>query len=256
MNVLLLDFEATGLNTDTDRILEVGAMVVPSDFRNAPLAMLSEMVWESGYPALTDEVAKITGITEAELLTKGIPPVNALRLVNSMAHPYKIEAVIAFNAKYDKGLYLAELTREGAPDHAVYLSTVPWLCAKQDVESNNQFKSKRLAHLALEYGVAVDPKKLHRAINDVELMREMLFASGAKFEDMLAYAQIPWIVVRAQVSYDDKDKAKAAGYWWEKVYVDTGELTFPKKWVKKIKKTDLEKEGALGFPVEVLQEGV
>ena len=126
------------------------------------------------------------------------------------------------------------------------MSQVPWLCAMADIETNYKFKSWRLMHLALEYGVIVNPKELHRAINDVELMRQLLQASGTSVEAMLEYQRSPWMycVAKTQAPWEDNGQsttaAKALGFAWQQARGDDSGRTFEKRWVKRLKEKDLD----------------
>ena len=55
-------------------------------------------------------------------------------------------------------------------------------------------------------------------------------------DKVIARAKEPWAIIRAMVSYDDRDKAKAVRFNWE----DCGHsIKFPKCWVKKVKVSDI-----------------
>jgi DNA polymerase III epsilon subunit-like protein len=246
--VLLIDFEATGIDPKQVRILEIGAMVTDDSF-NPTGAQLSQLVWESGYPALTDEVKAVTGLTEDLLVSEGIPLFQAMSKLGNLITE-DVKYAIAFNRAYDEVLYKEECNRldGGNGGMAKLYASVPWLCAMIDIETNYKFKSWRLAHLALEYKVPVDPNKLHRAINDVELMRCMLKAIGTTPQEMQAYQNVPWVYVCAvtRPPWEDKgastDAAKLRGYNWQSAKGDPSGLTFEKRWVKRIKEKDFEKE--------------
>jgi len=247
MSVLLIDFEATGVDPKTVRILEIGAMVT-DDLFNPTGAQMSQLVWESGYPALTDEVKQVTGLTEDLLVSEGIPLAIAMRQLGNLITD-DVKYAIAFNRGYDEVLFKEEATRSGVNEAGVSrLRAMPWLCSMVDIEANHRFKSWRLAHLALEYKVPVDPNILHRAINDVELMRQMLVASRTTPQEMYDYQQVPYIYVAAVTKppWEDKGKstdlAKVRGYNWQVAKHDPSGLTFEKRWVKRIKEKDFEKE--------------
>lgn len=242
--LLLIDFEATGVDPKTARILEIGAMVVDEEF-NEPLAGMSQLVWESGYPALTPEVEKITNITQQMLEEQGVDLEKAMYMLADLVCEFDINHIIAYNRKYDEVLFNAEVARGTFDMNArvSWLSQVPWLCAMEDIETNYAFKSWRLMHVALEYGVTVNPKLLHRAIADVELMREMLKESGTSPKAMYDFQKLPWIYVAADVKapWTDNGKssteAKGLGFRWESA---GDERKFPKTWIKKIKSDKLE----------------
>lgn len=247
MSVLLIDFEATGVEPTRDRIIEIGAMVVDDSFEYVS-DTISTLVWESGYPALTDEVKEVTGITQEMLLEKGRPLKDALSELGALVNG-NVSYAIAYNRSYDETLFKEELYRSGLLDVGLArLATIPWLCAMIDIETNYRFKSWRLAHMALEYRVPVDPTKLHRALDDVGLMRLMLHASKTTPAEMYAFQQVPWVYAAAitRPPWEDKgvstDAARARGYNWQRAKGDPSGATFEKRWVKRIKEKDFDKE--------------
>ena len=246
MSILLIDFESTGLDTKTARITEIGAMVVDDTF-SEPLQGMSQLVWDKTYPPITDEVTKVTGITQDMLMKDGATPMDAFKMLGELVDD-DTEYVIAYNRVYDENLFRSETARHTAsmlPKMNWLLST-PWLCAMVDIEANHKFKSWRLMHVALEHGVTVNPKELHRAINDVELMRKMLQASGTTAQEMLAYQQSPWVYVAAITKAPWEDNgvstthAKAAGFSWQQAKGDDTNRVFDKRWVKRIKQKDFD----------------
>lgn len=244
--ILLLDFEATGIDPSVARTLEIGAALVENDLSYPePLQqpfLVDTLVWESGYPPLTDEVAKVTGITQENLTKDGLPPVEAFTRLSDIITT-DVRFVVAYNKVYDQTLFEAEVVRHNLASlpGIHHLLTIPWLCAMRDIPTNPPIP-KKLMYLALDYGVTVDPKKLHRAINDVELMRDLLLASGVTIKGMHAYQQEPSVVIQAKVPYERRDEPKKMGYSWETVRGDKGDVTYTKKWVKRVKQSALEHE--------------
>jgi hypothetical protein len=86
----------------------------------------------------------------------------------------------------------------------------------------------------------MDDRILHRAIDDVRLMFDLVFGFY-RWEDIIKFKQEPWIYVKAVVEYEDRELAKAAGYGWE-VCRGTQEPRFPKSWVKRLKESKVEEE--------------
>lgn len=244
--LLLIDFESTGIDTKTARITEIGAMVVDDSFTPTG-AQLSQLVWESGYPAITAEVERVTGITQEMLLAEGVTPLVAWGRLGELVTP-EVTHVVAYNRAYDENLYREEMAR-GAftmlPAMNI-MAQLPWVCAMSDLESNHAFKSWRLMHVALEYGVAVNPKELHRAINDVELMRQMLVASGTTVAQLMEFQTSPWVYVVAKTKppWEDGGKSTAAckelGFAWQQARGDDSGRIFEKRWVKRLKEKDLD----------------
>ena len=241
--ILLIDFESTGLDAKTARITEIGAMVTDSAFR--PVDGFNVLVWEPGYPALTPENIAVTGITQEMLTTQSDAPDKAFKGLAALLQQHHIDYIIAYNRKYDETLFKAELLRTGNSLHPKMneLAQLPWLCAMEDIESNYKFKSWKQMHVALEYGITVNPKELHRAINDVELMRQILKESGTTPEAMWTWQSSPWMYVAAKVNAPWTDggktsnEAKALGFRWQTTGDDR---VFEKTWVKKIKPKQYE----------------
>ena len=64
MILLGLDFETTGLNFDTDRITEIGAVLWDTK-EGKPIALHNHLVKHDDAPPITEEVEQLTGITQA-----------------------------------------------------------------------------------------------------------------------------------------------------------------------------------------------
>lgn len=239
MKVMLLDCETTGLNPAVDRITELGIKITSMDFKTV-YAEYNKLIWDDTYPEITPEIEEITGIDQQLLLGQGIRPWLAMQDFNEFIHNHQPKYIIAYNAGFDRQFIDAELQRQG---HGVMAG---WICAMVDVKANYKFKSWKLMHLALDYGIAVDPSELHRAINDVELMRKVLVASGTTPDDMWQYKQSPSIYLAATTrppwedGGDSTTRAKQHGFAWEKSKGD--DRMFPKRWVKKVKQMDYKPE--------------
>lgn len=260
MKILLLDFEATDKEPKTARITEIGAMLVDENFQRIGDEGMSELVYDETYPAQSQEVIKITGITDDMLKKNGIDPVDAFTQLGNLS--LGCDYIMAYNRNYDEVLFKEEAIRTLASMTlgVNWMISTPWLCAMADVEANHKLKTWKLMYVALEHGVAVDPKKLHRAINDVELTREMLVAAKACPKAMYEFQTSPWIyaVAKVKAPWEDNGRstgaAKELGFSWQQAKGDDSGRTFEKRWVKRLKQKDFEglKLEALTFQVAQL----
>lgn len=246
MIVCAFDLETTGLDSKKDRIIELGAVF----FDTASFKIIDEFstfIWDSTYPKITEEITDITGITLEQVMKQHLLPEGALRTLLLRIENIKPAAFIAHNAQFDKGFLLAEAER------CKIEIKLPFVCSMRDFIHPEKFKCKKLSHLALDYGVPINPEDLHRAVGDIHVMIKMLEKMEANFEDVLSRAHLKDIVIRAVVPPPfgpksdggvGKDKAKSLGYNWNN---DT------KIWTKTVKEDQVEKEqNELGYRVIIV----
>lgn len=256
---LLIDFEATGLDPKKERIIEIGAVVVNNNDLEIQ-GSFHQLVWSASHGKVTEEIEKITGISQYALTTQGVKLEEALQSMEDTFFDLldDVDYIVAYNKSYDETLIKAEIERLEIKGVLPFiLKTKPWLCAMRDVEDNYNYKSLKLSHLSLDKGVAVDPKELHRALDDVLLMHKMLGATKVNLDEVYNFSVAPWIYLQAVIPAPwvdggvGKDLAKGLGYAWEKCPGD--DRVFEKRWIKRVKqnKVDGEKTRA-PFRVEVV----
>jgi DNA polymerase III epsilon subunit-like protein len=210
-----IDCETTGLDLEKDWPTEVGWIVCDTaNYR--PLAMRSMLV-TSPVP-LPDEVGKLTGLTSEVVSAHGsTPAVVGQKIVEDIAR-FGVSYMVAHNGEaFDKPM-LAKLHRD--------VDMRPWIDTRHDVPYPDSMSSRRLVHLAAEHGF-LNPAA-HSALADVQTMLQIL--RHYDFAEVARTALSPWVILRAIVSFDDKDKAKKLRYTWEKP--GPGNAIYPKQWVK------------------------
>ena len=213
---------------------------------------MERLLWHSDYPLLDKEVQRVTGLTDQKLAAEGLGPKKSLELLSIVIESSNM--VLAHNKEYDEQLYKAECAR-----HGIKPSETPWYCTLTEVPYPARFRCRQLSHLALDHGVVVDPSKLHRAIDDVRLMGQLLIRGGYTPEGIVAYAKAPWVYLQALIPapWEDggvgKERAQKAGFSWEKCR-GTTEPVFPKKWVKRVKDLNAEKENDPGLKRVIIKE--
>lgn len=246
MLVLSFDLEATGLEVQYARIIELGAVIWDAK-KKSPVYLMNMLVKDDPEMKLSDEIINLTGIDQESLDTYGGKLAEALEALNSMVKTFKPELVLAHNGKiYDAPLLREEYKRSGVTPA---LSGLPLIDTREDIPYPSSLRNRDLISLCANHGfLNYFP---HRAVFDA-LMTAKLFSCYDP-DEVVAYSKIPWLVVRAIVSYDHRELAKSQRYMWEKI----GDRTFPKQWVKRIKQTELEQEtakaGATGFRIQVIQ---
>lgn len=239
-----LDFETQCDQAKTTRITEVGGILMRVE-RNpgrpnlwVEEARISYLCYEPDYPPQTEFIVELTGITDEMLKEKGIARKRAISNVITLMH--QADVVVAHKTLFDKTVldYTA---------HALDLVVLEkeWLCTLSNFPWPRKFTCRKLSHLAADHKIPYDSDELHRAVGDVELM----FKTIAKYDidDVLAFARDKWVYVEGfplAPWLDGKVQNKLAknnGFSWESVKYGPEEQ-FPKKWVKRIKLKDFEKE--------------
>lgn len=233
MIVLGLDLETTGLSPVDNRVTEIGYVLWDTQ-KSYPLLMESHFV---GSPEVIrqnlQEIVNITGISCDILESYGSLSEDVCKKLDNFLILHNPKYIIAHNGDaFDKPFLLEEFKRSGVTEKRV--DTIPWIDTRFDLPYEKNPRSMHLNHLAMDEGF-INPFP-HRALTDVLTMLRVM--SKFDFDSILAYKTIPWVYVRALVSYDDRDKAKQQKYMWEQV----GDRKFPKSWVKKLKQSYLETE--------------
>ena len=220
---LLLDTETTGLSpADGARCIEVGCILF--DLTNAcPIACYSSLIRSE-----TNEAEAINHI-----------PVAALRDARDSESVWRTMAaivvsadvIVAHRAEFDRG-FVPEPIRNAKP----------WVCSKFEIEWPLAKTGEHLVHLALAHGIGV--VSAHRAMTDVDILARLLTRVaelGHSLPALIERAMRPKVKVRALVSYDDRELAKAAGFQWDGA---------TKLWTRTMFVDDVPK---LGFPTTEVQ---
>lgn len=237
MRVLGLDFETTGFDTANDRITEIGFVIWETD-TGTPLRLMNELVFEPSMlerftPETVAMMKRVCGLTPEMLKEFGVAPQHALTYLDEECAEHGVEYIVAHNgANYDRPLLVTELDRHKLDSPT--LRSIPWIDTRTDLPFDEEPDSRKLKHLAGDHGF-LNPFA-HRAVFDVLTMLRVL--GNYDIAKVIEYAKQPSVVMRAMVGYDERDKAKAQRYSWEKL----GDKSFTKCWVKLVKEGQKEKE--------------
>lgn len=247
MQICILDFETSGLSPKEALPLELGAVITSPTWGLEK--EFSEFFFYPGY-TVPPEITAITGITSEMLIKGGKEPREVLLGFLSLVEGCEI--FIAHNAAFDGEILARAVTEAGiktkVKKHPIFKKE-NWLCTVSDVSYPSRFRCRTLSHLCVDYGIW--PRKgesPHRALTDVNMLRRMLRAGGFVPSELLRLKNEPRIYLEAQVEkpweddYLTVNAAKADGYRWEKWPGE--ERVFDKKWIKKIRKSELAGERA------------
>ncbi len=194
--LLIVDTETTGLETKTDQCIEVGAILFHVESRSI-LAQNSFLIpsQSNSAEAINKIPAKITRLTQ--------PWQEGLRYFESMVD--MADAVLAHNAAFDRKWFGIE---------PLPVIKKPWICSMEDITwpKDRQLKSRpSVRDLALAYEVPV--WSAHRALTDCIYLAEVL-QRCIELEILLEQGLEPKRLMKALVSFEQRNLAKEAGFRW------------------------------------------
>jgi DNA polymerase-3 subunit epsilon len=194
--LLILDTETTGLDPQRDRCIELGAVLfdVP---RRSVLSQVSLLL-----PCEHNPAQAVNGI-DPVLTQQPQPWPQGLQWFEALLAA--ADVVVAHNAAFDRQWFGI------APLPAI---DRPWLCSMEDIRwpADRHLRSNpSVRDLALAYGVPV--WAAHRALTDCIYLAQV-FERCSDLEQLLQQGLEPRRLYRARLSYEERHKAREAGFRW------------------------------------------
>ncbi|MBV8048432.1 MAG: hypothetical protein JO171_14860 [Paludibacterium sp.] len=241
MLLLGLGLETAGaVNGDlADNVItEVGLVLWDSEF-GQPLEWLSVLLKPEG--PISPESAEGTGLSDALLARHGRPwDIRTLQPIANLMQ--KADYVAAHNGRaFDRVLLERAFTRFG-----LKMPATPWLDTQYDIDYPRACTGRQLLYLAGFHGLLNTFP--HRAIGAVMTLLAIL--SRYELGQVIANSQRKWLLVQANVQYDEREKAKERGFRWQ----SDGGRHYDKCWVKRIREDQLVAlQAACDFNLTILE---
>jgi DNA polymerase-3 subunit epsilon len=233
--IFACDTETTGLNPETDRIIEFGYALWDTGLRRITAAGDFFMKLDVDIPDETwAEAEAIHGIPKSVVMERGSDPKTLVKFVKTAAK--SADAWAAHNGSgFDRPFVDNWFSRY--PDVLPDFPKPLWIDTRLDLPKPVQGK---LTHIAADHNF-LNPFA-HCALADVLTMLKILDCYD--LEKVVERARIPNITISAVgLPFARKDEARDRGYYWRPE---------EKLWKKVIKQCDLEKEKAeAGFTIAV-----
>ncbi|MGB0679096.1 MAG: PolC-type DNA polymerase III [Polyangiales bacterium] len=193
---VVVDFETTGLDAQTHRVLEIGLVC----FDAGELTARHDFLINPQMP-VPEEARAVHGITDEELAQA---PTFA-ELLPRITELVQGRLPVAYNASFDRGFLLAELARVGAVDapapafdpEVQWIDPLVWVRELQKYE-----KGKKLTDVCARLGIPLD--NAHRAASDAEATGKVLLKLAGKLPR--TYREL----VRIQTQYAAAQEAEFA----------------------------------------------
>jgi DNA polymerase III subunit epsilon len=232
VKLLIVDFETTGIGADAVPLELAATLYQVGDVAGA-IASVSTLIPVDGNPAQA-----VNGIDPR--LSQMIDPEPFVRVAEMMAG--WADYPMAFNADFDRG-FMESLIPS--------VKGRTWLCARNDFDWLPGWTARPRSQIDLALAMGIGVIHAHRAGDDVRTLAACLDRLGDRLVPVVTGAiersQSPQMVLLAQVSYDDRQQARSAGFWWD------GDR---RRWVRTVRLCDLQSDWvqALPFPVETCHD--
>ncbi len=198
-----LDTEATGLNPDTEKVIELAMVPFEYDAEGRIYRILPayNALQDPGIP-IPPFITGITGITDGMVAGQAIDISEVARFLSG------VSLVIAHNARFDRPF--VESLYPG-------FEAVDWACSIADVNWNEEgFEGVKLEYLGYKYGFFYEG---HRATIDclagIELLSQKLPSGERVMKRLLDNAGRTDVRVWAdRAPFNKKDQLKQRGYRW------------------------------------------
>jgi len=201
---IFLDTETTGMDQETDRIIELAMVPFEFDSDGNIYRLLPEYnaLQDPGMP-IPDIARKITGITDEMVKGQSIDLEQVSKILNEAV------IVIAHNARFDRP-FCESLLED--------FCNISWACSIQDINWNEEgMEGVKLEFLAYKYGFFFEG---HRATIDcqagIEILSRKLPVSGEPaLKRLLDNARRADVRLWAEgAPFEMKDELKKRGYRW------------------------------------------
>ncbi len=221
---IALDLETTGLNFNSDKIIEIAFRKFRYHKKNGEVVEVSSPYVELQDPgmSLNPLIQSITGLTDDDLRGKAI---DWSYVGGELA---SADIIIAHNASFD---------RTFMEKYCAITGTKVWGCSHSQIDwGGHGYPSGKLELLCIHHGFFVEA---HRALNDVDALLQLISTKSSLLEstyllELLTNAFRPTTMVIARNSpFETKDLLKERGYFWN---------TGAKSWQKRIYRDKVEEE--------------
>jgi DNA polymerase-3 subunit epsilon len=160
--IVVIDFETTGLSPKNSRIIEVAALIV-DNHTNAVIDSFTQLMNPDQH--ISKEITSITGITN-EMVAGQPYPENVMRKLKMFIGDRRC---VAHNAAFDSKFYFAEMDRAGMSHARDFLCTLK-LARGLISDSANHKLGTLVEHLKLE---KPEDGEFHRALYDATMTTKL-----------------------------------------------------------------------------------
>ena len=181
--ILVFDTETTGIDFGRDRIIEIGAVSWADGEERESLDLLLRLPEGRTLPPF---IVNLTGITDAQLQTEGVPDREAAERFARLLEGAERPLLAAYNAQFDLN-FLYHLLR---PLGMVSLLRLPRFLDALTVYRDRRDYPHRLCNAIEAYHLEDRAVNSHRAVDDARATAALLEAMAAERDDLGRYLDL------------------------------------------------------------------
>lgn len=216
-------------------VAEIGAVLWDTEF-DAPFTCLDVLIKPEG----KESIEEADTASHALRIRHGQPL--DIRLINPLNRLVAEAALLVTHGGMDRD---RSALAEAYGRFGMKLPEVPWVDLMEDIPEDLEIRNS-LARLARHHDIPM-PLPL-RAYS--RALATAMIAVRYPLDGLLATAADPLLVVRAEVRYEERDKAKAKGFRWQKA----GAREYTKAWVRMVRQGKLAGlRGECDFDVAIIE---
>jgi DNA polymerase-3 subunit epsilon len=181
--IVIFDTETTGIEFETDRIIELGAVSLE---RGEEIACMDDLIRLPEGQTLPPFITELTGITDMQLLAEGVEQETAAEHFCHLLEGAERPLLVAYNAQFDLN-FMYHFLR---PFGKVGVLRLPRFLDALTVYKDRRDYPHKLANAIEAYGLGDRVVNSHRAVDDARATVALLEAMSEERSDLVRYLDL------------------------------------------------------------------
>ena len=181
--VVIFDTETTGIEFETDRIIELGAVALENGVETDCLNCLIRLPEGQTVPPF---ITELTGITDLQLRSEGVEQAEAAEAFCRLLEGAERPLLVAYNAQFDLNFLFYFLRPYGR----VGVLRLPHFLDALTVYKDRRDYPHKLCNAIEAYGLQDRVVNSHRAVDDARATVALLESMAAERDDLLEYIDL------------------------------------------------------------------
>ena len=181
--IVIFDTETTGIEFETDRIIELGAVSLE---RGEEIACMDDLIRLPEGQTLPPFITELTGITDLQLLAEGVEQEVAVEHFCNLLDGAERPLLVAYNAQFDLNFMYHFLRPYGK----VGVLRLPRFLDALTVYKDRRDYPHKLANAIDAYHLGDRVVNSHRAVDDARATVALLEAMSAERSDLARYIDL------------------------------------------------------------------